>query len=67
MEVEELGQLGALEASLDPATEFGRRAAYRLASKNHFVKMGCSRRYMRAQTRNAGTMPLNVPPGDQET
>ena len=39
MEEEELGQLGALEAALDPATEFGRRAAYRLASKKHFVNM----------------------------
>ena len=64
MEEEELGQLGALEAALDSSTEFGRRAAYRLTSRKHFVKMDCSRRYMRAQCRNAGTMPLNVRVGD---
>ena len=64
MEEEEMGQLGALENALDPSTEFGRRSAYRLTSRKHFVKMDCSRRYMRAQCRNAGTMPVNARTGD---
>jgi hypothetical protein len=64
LEEEELGQLGALDAALDPATEFGRRAQYRLTSKKGFVKQDCGSRYMRAQTRKAAPINKEYKAGD---
>ena len=64
LEDEELGQLGALSGALDSTTEFGLRASYRATSAKHFAKQDCSRRYMRAATRNAGPIPKEYQQGD---
>ena len=64
LEEEELGQLGALQGAVDPSTEWGLRAQYRLTSQKAFVKQDCSQRYMRAMLRNSGPIAKPYAHGD---
>ena len=64
LEENEYGQLGALQGQVDPATEWGLRALYRLTAMKAFVKFDCGRRYAAAMLRKSTPLPSKTRVGD---